>query len=91
MCAQRGDYYVKVDYADGVYSGYMNKGLRHGIGTWVNAEATERWEGLWVMDHFCAGIGQKEFSDGTVLKGKFVNGFYQEVSCSLQSSNPQGC
>jgi hypothetical protein len=44
----------------------MNLGKRHGYGTWVSADATERWEGLWVADHFCAGKGQKEFSDGTV-------------------------
>lgn len=69
----------------------MNKGLRHGVGTWVNADATERWEGLWVADHFCAGIGQKEFSDGTVQKGKFVNGIYREVSCSANySTHNQG-
>lgn len=48
---------MKIDYKDGVYSGFFNKGLRHGVGTWVNADATERWEGIWVLDHFCAGNG----------------------------------
>ena len=63
-----------------MYSGFMNRGLRHGVGTWVNADASERWEGLWVQDHFCAGKGQKEFADGTVQQGKFINGIFQEVS-----------
>ena len=76
MCQQRGDYHMKVDYEGGTYSGFMNKGVRHGIGTWVNADCTERWEGLWVYDNFCAGIGQKEFADGTVQKGKFIKGVF---------------
>ena len=61
----------------------MNKGERHGAGTCVNADASERYEGLWVQDHFCAGKGQKEYCDGTVQFGKFVHGVWQgEVSIS---------
>jgi len=53
----KGDYVVKVDFDGGTYSGYIFDGTRYGIGTWVNADCTERWEGLWCYDNFCAGIG----------------------------------
>lgn len=62
-------------------SGYFSKQTRMGPGTWVNEEATERWEGIWIKDKFCAGKGRKEFNDGEVQEGKFVDGkFHGKVS-----------
>jgi len=69
----------------GVYSGYILNDKRHGPGTWVNADATKRFEGLWSNDHFCVGNkGRLEFNDGTVQVGRFVNGkFKPKVSSDI--------
>ena len=38
-------YVKKVPHADGIYSGFMKDNKRHGLGTWVNKDSTERYEG----------------------------------------------
>jgi hypothetical protein len=55
----------------------MLEGKRVGPGTWVNASGTERLQGIWTNDLFCAGKGRKEYADGTVQEGKFIKGVYQ--------------
>ena len=74
-------YHQKVEMSDGIYSGYMKGGKRHGLGSFVDKDATYRMEGKWVKDSAFVGIGLKEFSDGTIQKGKFVEGkFKSDVS-----------
>jgi hypothetical protein len=41
-------------------------------------------EGIWVNDDAFAGIGQKEFNDGTIYRGRFEKGKYHpEVRTKL--------
>jgi len=71
----RDEKYVKRMAIDGgIYSGYNLNDKRQGPGTWVNADATKRFEGLWNNDHFCVGIGRLEFNDGSLYEGKFIEG-----------------
>ncbi len=62
----------------------MLHGKKYGPGTFVNQEASYRMEGIWVNDDAFAGIGQKEFNDGTIYKGRFEKGKYHpEVRTKL--------
>lgn len=60
----------------GIYSGHMLNGMRHGPGTFVPNDRSYRMEGIWFHDKAFSGIGTKEFSDGTIQKGKFISGKY---------------
>jgi hypothetical protein len=57
---------MKIPYERGMYSGYLLNERRHGPGTWVVEDLSRRYEGIWSNDHFCVGIGQLEFNDGTI-------------------------
>ena len=65
---------------DGIYSGYILQGKRHGPGTLVDKNYNWRMEGIWCDDKGFIDSGQKEFNDGEVQTGKFINSRYQEVS-----------
>lgn len=66
--------------SDGFYSGYILQGKRHGAGTLVDKNYKWRMEGIWLDDKGFIETGQKEFNDGEVQTGRFVNSRYQEVS-----------
>jgi len=71
-------YRTKVELDDGsIYSGYMKGSKLHGPGTLVTKDYSSRFEGIWVNDDFCTGIGRREFSDGETYKGEFSGGKYQ--------------
>ena len=66
--------------SEGIYSGYLLHGKRHGPGTLVDHNYKWRMEGIWCDDKAFIETGQKEFNDGEVQTGRFVNSRYQEVS-----------
>lgn len=61
---------------DGIYSGYIMNDKRHGAGTLVDKKFKWRMEGIWCNNLGFIGAGRKEFSDGEVNEGKFVNSRY---------------
>jgi len=72
---------------DGVYSGYIQNGNRHGPGTLVDKKFKWRMEGTWCDNKAFIGKGQKEFNDGEVQFGKFVCGVYKpEVSSLIENT-----
>lgn len=68
---------------EGIYSGYLLEGKRNGAGTLVDTKFEWRMEGIWFDNKGFVDIGQKEYNDGEVKTGRFVNSLYQEVSQSL--------
>lgn len=74
------DYVDDLEVNDGIYSGYMKAGKRCGAGTLVDKNYKWRMEGIWYDDKGFVGKGRKEFSDGEVQIGTFVNSHFKEVS-----------